>query len=63
MKLSGLVLGAVLALAGCGGRTDCVLRCAGECNGSPTHACQEACEAENHCRSQETGEGSEESDE
>ena len=39
------------ALLGCG--SACFMDCAKKCNGSPTHACQEACEKENGCRPQE----------
>lgn len=39
------------------------MRCAGECNGSPTYACQESCEKENHCRSQDTSRAAEETEE
>lgn len=59
-KFLGLVLGAALACAGCSGRTDCIMRYAGSCNGSPTHACQDACEKENQCRSQDTSRVAEE---
>ena len=41
--LGGLI--AVLVLAGCD-PDECVFDCAAKCNGSPTHACVEACEAQ-----------------
>jgi hypothetical protein len=43
MRVRCLVVAAVLALMGCDS-DDCVIDCAAECNGSPTHTCQEDCE-------------------
>lgn len=46
MKWAWLPLFALLAaivIAGCGSDDDCILECAGQCQGSPTHACEADC--------------------
>lgn len=43
MKIIALVLAVCALVLGCGPDDDCVLDCAGQCQGSPTHACEADC--------------------
>ena len=55
-----VVLVLTLCAVGCSGSGSCFMGCAFKCANSPTHACQEACEAENGCRPKEESEAEEE---